>query len=134
MNGFTLIETIVALGIGLLATTMILYIITTGFGHIRAIKNAENLHSNANFSLNTLTYWVKQGKNLEVLPASPGNILEITLQDNSTTTIDKSLLEINGVSATTTFNKMEKSVQLNFIIQKGSETFSATTTITQRAF
>ena len=131
-QGFTLMETIVALGIGLLANTMIFYIFTLGLKNIRTIKNTESLHSNANFFLNTLTYWIKQGKNLEVLPASPGNILEITLPDNSTTTIDKSLLEINGVSATTTFKKMEKSIQLNFIIQKGSASTSATTTIAQR--
>lgn len=48
-KGFTLIETIIALALGLLATTMILYIFTVGLSHIRTIKNTENLHSNTMF-------------------------------------------------------------------------------------
>jgi type II secretory pathway pseudopilin PulG len=139
-SGFTLMETIVALGLGLLATTMILYIVTTGFGYIRAIKNAENLHSNANFLLNTLTYWVKQGKNL----TASNSTLEIELPNSSVKTITKTgdRIMLDGVPFTSdniqvtelNFTKMSRSVQIRFTIKakSGNETFSATTTIAQR--
>lgn len=140
--GFTLVETIVSLGLGLLVTGMILSIFTVGLSHIRNMKNNEGLHSNAVFLLNTLTYWIKQGENLSVTPPST---LEITLPDSSVKEITKDInndITIDGTKFNTddveltilNFTQMARSVQINFTLKSrlGTETLSATTTIAQR--
>jgi type II secretory pathway pseudopilin PulG len=133
-NGFSLIETVIALGLGMITMAMVMTIFANGLKNIRMMKDSQALNSAATSFMSTANYWIKQGKSFRVLPTSPGKILEITLPDNSTTSIDKSILGINGITATTTFTKMAKSVRINFLIQKGSEILSATTTVAQRTF
>lgn len=134
-SGFTLIETLVAIGSGVIITAMIIFVFTTGLKHIRLIKNSEILNSNATFILDKITYLIKHGEDFRVLPASPGDTLEITFPNNSTTSINKSDFETDDINVTTTFKKFQRSVQINFIIQvkNTTSTFSATTTIAQRA-
>jgi len=136
-------ETVVALGIGLLATTMIFYIFTLGLKNIQTIKNTESLHSNANFLLNTFTYWIKQGETFTVSP----NTLEIGMHDSTTTITSngkKIILNntISGIAYLTddsigttslNFKGMAKSIQIGFILEAGEEKFLATTTIAQRS-
>jgi len=140
-SGFTLVETIVAIGIGLLATTMLFYIFTFGLRNIQTIKNTEKLHSEANFLLNTFTYWIKQGENV----TTSGSTLEIEFPDLPLKTITKSVddrVTLDGTPITSddiqvtdlNFTGMSRSVQIRFTIEakNGDENFSATTTIAQR--
>lgn len=139
--GFTLIETIVALALGLLVTVMVLSVFSSGLSRIKDVKNTESLHSNAVFLFNTLTYWIKQSKDLNVTPPSE---LEIVLPSSSkiiTKTADNKItlnglqLNTDDIEVTTlTFTPLAKSVQINFKLQtkNGDKTFSATTTIAQR--
>jgi type II secretory pathway pseudopilin PulG len=131
-SGFTLMETVIALGLGLITTALVMSVFSAGLKNIRTIKNTQVLNSSATFFLDKVTYWIKQGKKFDVSPTK--NKLTITLPDNTTTIIDKMTFGNSDMDATTTFTLMKKSVQLNFIIQKGSEILSATTTIAQRAF
>jgi prepilin-type N-terminal cleavage/methylation domain-containing protein len=133
-RGFTLMETIVALGIGLLATTMIFYIFTLGLKNVEEIKNTQALNSSAIFFIDRATYLIKQGGNFS------------TTTDGS---IEKLNFFINGDSeeiASSTFGSydidvtklkfalMARSIQLTFTIEKDSKTLSGQTTIAQRAF
>jgi prepilin-type N-terminal cleavage/methylation domain-containing protein len=140
-SGFTLLETLVAIGIGLVATAVLFHIFTFGLKAIRTIQNTESLHSEANFLLNTFTYWIKQGGNV----TTSGSTLEIEFPDSSITTIATSSddrITLDGTPITSdnikvtdlNFTKMSRSVQIRFTIEakSGDETFSATTTIAQR--
>lgn len=142
-TGFTLIETIVGVALGILVITTIMAVVTAGIIHIRVIRHFERLHSNAIFLVNTLTYWVKQGDALSVTSTPP--ILEIRLsppsppkivtQNGDNITIDGVVFNSNDIQLTNlAFTKMPRSVQVNFTLKtKGAnETFSATTTIAQR--
>ncbi|TSD02492.1 MAG: hypothetical protein Athens071424_14 [Parcubacteria group bacterium Athens0714_24] len=138
--GFTIIETIVALGLGVLVVTAVTTIVLPGLKNIRAATQTERLHANAVFLLNNLTYWIKQAEDLNT--PSP-SVLEIKLSDSSVKIIKKDgdnitadniplnnndvkIIELN-------FTKMAKSVKIDLVIktEKG-ETFSIKTTIAQR--
>jgi type II secretory pathway component PulJ len=144
-SGFTLMETIVALGLGTLVMTAIMAVVIPGLRNIRAINRTEKLHTNAVFLLNTLTYWIKQAEDLRVPSAS---LLEIELPDSVKTvervgnnimigekTEPENRVRFNADEVEITklnFTEMPKSVIVNLIIETegGEEEF--TTTIAQR--
>ena len=140
-SGFTLVETLVVINLGLLISVTAIAIFVSGLKQIQSARNLTDLHSNAIFLSNTINYWVKQGKNLS-LP-SP-DVLEITLPDssfkmitreNNNLTIDGSVFNLNNIEVTQlSFDKLEKSVRISFTLRmkKSGETFSLKTTISQR--
>lgn len=142
-KGFTLVEVIVGLSLGISVSIMVASVATLGLKQIRIIENNAKLHSSATFLLNTITYWVKQSNNISVDPISPSNLL-ITLpdlskkeikKDGSSIKIDDAIFNPNDIEVTAlNFQAMPHSVQLSFSLKiTGSkETFSATTTIAQR--
>jgi len=140
--GFTLMETIVALGLGFFVMITIMAVVIPGLEKIRDINRIEQLHVNAVFLLNTLTYWIKQAENLSVLNPSK---LEIRLSGsptpkivstdaNNNITIDDvpfntGDIEVTGLS----FIPMARSVRISFTIKtKEGETLPITTTIAKR--
>jgi type II secretory pathway pseudopilin PulG len=138
--GFTLMETIVALGLGILVMTAIMAVVIPGLENIRDITRVEQLHVNAVFLLNTLTYWIKQAKDLNVPSAS---LLEIELPDSvKTVKKDGNNIMIDGVPFNAdeveitglNFTKMPKSVRVNLTIKTkgGEEELTIITTIAQR--
>ncbi len=141
MSGFTLMEVIIAMSLGILTGLMIIAIITPGLRYVRTVKRIEHLHSNAIFLLNKFDYWIKQGGDLEVVNPST---LEIKFPDNSTKeltkngeniTFDGLVFNADDIEVTElNFNKLNRSVRVNFTLQiEGTdEIFSATTTIAQR--
>ncbi|MDP2910151.1 MAG: hypothetical protein Q8N69_03730 [bacterium] len=140
-SGFTLVETLVVINLGLLISVTAIAIFVSGLKQIQSARNLTDLHSNAIFLSNTINYWVKQGKNLS-LP-SP-DVLEITLPDssfkmitreNNNLTIDGSVFNLNNIEVTQlSFDKLEKSVRISFTLsmKESGETFSLKTTISQR--
>lgn len=137
-RGFSLLETIVSLGIGLLVMVMVLTIFTKGLVEIRSINNKQVLISNADFIINNLDYLIKQAKIVSV-----PNPSTLNLQTISTTTITingSGDIVVNGISLNATgvklnslnFQKMAHSVRINFELKKGDEMLSVTTTIAQR--
>lgn len=137
-SGFSLLETIVSLGIGLLVMIMVLTIFTKGLVEIRSINNKQVLISNADFIINNLDYLIKQAKIVSV-----PNPSTLNLQTISTTTITingSGDIVVNGISLNTAgvklnslnFQKMARSVRINFELKKGGEMLSVTTTIAQR--
>lgn len=142
-SGFTLVETLVVINLGLLISVTAIAIFVSGLKQIQSARNLTDLHSNAIFLSNTISYWVKQGKNLS-LP-SP-YVLEITLPDssskiitrdeeNNNLTIDSSVFNPDNIEVTQlSFDKLEKSVRISFTLKmkESGETFSLKTTISQR--
>lgn len=140
-EGFTLIETITALAIGLFLVAIIVLVVTPGLGHIRQTKSTERLHANAIYVANTLSHWVKQGENLAV-PAP--DTLAIRLPDLTVKTITKTgnqitldgapLLSDNVLVTSLAFTNMAHSVQVTFDLESAAsdQTLSITTTMAQR--
>jgi type II secretory pathway pseudopilin PulG len=140
-NGFTLIEVIVGLGLGILIIATISSVVFYGLKHIRTVERTEKLHSGAIFLLDNLTYWIKQADNISSFTSDS---LRIEFPDSSVKEISKdgNAIKINGVAFTPddiqvtslSFTKMTRSVQISFVIKvKGTdETLSTMTTVAQR--
>ena len=146
-KGFTLVEVIVALGIGILIMTTFMAVTASGFRNIRTISQTKELHANAVYILNTLTCDIKQAENLNVLDLST---LEIKLSDSTieikqeikldgsgyyNITKDGNSLNSSDIKITNLeFIKLQKSVRINFTIESisGEVSLPITTTIAQR--
>lgn len=140
-QGFTLIEVVVALGIGILVLTIVTSVMAPGLKNMRAISRTKQLHSNTVYVLDTLTYEIRQAKRIEVL--SPSS-LRITRPDATIKTIMQTgdNISLDGVSLNSidvkiiglNFTGMPRSVRVNFTIGSsgGNETFPVLTTIAQR--
>ncbi len=141
VKGFTLVEVIVALGIGILIMTTFMTVTSSGFKNIRTISQTKKLHANAVYIINTLTYEIKQAENLEVL--ADGSELTITRPDSTTKIIeiDNNMIR-DGVKlnndnveiSNLNFIRMPKSVKINFTIESvsGETSFPVETTIAWR--
>jgi len=143
-RGFTLIESIVALSLGIVVVVMIVLIVMPGLKHTHEIKQTERLHSNALFLLNSLTYWIKQGENLTVVAPS---VLEIKLPNSSIKTISKSddHILVDSIAFTTndvrvtdlSFIPMDNSVRISVTIEDNSglnKSLSIETAIARRNY
>lgn len=139
-KGFTLIELIVGITLGVLLIGMITTVFVYGLRHIQKIERDQVLHSNAMFILNTITYWVKQGKELDDF--TPGT-LNIILPDSTTKKIAKNgnSIKIDDGEPITPSNikitdlnfiKMAHSVRVNLAIKVANSEETFTTTIAQR--
>lgn len=140
-RGFTLIEVIVGLTIGVVIATVLTLTVSTGLRSMRGAKHRERLHANAVFLTNALDHWVKQGVLLQTPTPST---LAILLPDSSTKTIAKTgnRVTLDGNALTSddvvvsglVFSRMTRSVRIAFSMQKAgsSEIFSVTTTVAQR--
>ena len=142
-SGFTLLETIISLALGILVLSIIMAVVVPGLSNIRTITRVEKLHVNGIFLLNTLTYWIKQAEDLNV-PTSSSSILEIKLPNSPVKTVTKNgnNITIDGIPFNTSsteitgliFTEMAKSVRVELTIKAngGKETLPITTTIAQR--
>lgn len=97
-SGFSLLETVIALALGVLLTAMIIAVVVPGIKQIRSVKRTERLHASAVFLLDNFSYWIKQANDLQVSNSS----LEIFLPDNSSKTIkqEDNDIKIDNVSFT----------------------------------
>ncbi len=146
-TGFTLMEMLIAISIGIIASTFLMLIVVNGMKYFRAIQQEERLQANAAFLAGKLAYWVRQGKsfdpsstpeklviNLPCVPPSPCS-QKIFLKDTNTLKLDgESLLsgeiQINSLN----FTYLARSTKINFELQfKNSNTkFLVTTTFSLR--
>ncbi len=141
-KGFTLIEVIVALSIGILVMTMTMAIVTPGFKNVRTVSQTKELHANVVYIINTLTYEIKQAENLEVsadkselIITLAGPTVKIVKKDGENITLDSMQLNDDNVKITNLeFIGMQKSVRINFTIESitGEQSLPVTTTIAQR--
>ena len=150
-KGFSLVEVLVAISLNLFVVAMIIAVATSSLRHIRTIKDQRNLYSAVSSLNNQFNYWIKQGTNFEVLPANPGNRLEILIGSSTTTIattsygsyypiaiddgIDTDYLTGNNIKVgNLIFREMDHSVRIEFtLMAEGTNTpFSATTTIAKR--
>ena len=137
--GFTLVELIVAISIGIVVLTAFSSIFVSSLNNIRAINQTKQLHTNAVYIINTLTYEIKQAKKLEV---SGGSILTITQPDGPDANSDDDIIIINADSFNNSdvtienlnFITMQRSFQINFTIESVAvgKSFTVTTTKSQR--
>jgi type II secretory pathway pseudopilin PulG len=140
-RGFTIIESIVALGVGVTISLILATVAITGLANIRTTYANERIHAETIFVTDSLMYWIKQST---ALSTPNPETLEITLMDATVKTvslsddtlyIDAYPITSNLVSITAVqFKALPKSVRINFVATyaKGTETFSAQTTIAQR--
>lgn len=139
-SGFTLIETIVSLGIGILVMTMIMSVITPGFKNIREIREKEDLHKNAVLIINKLNYLIKKSDSLAVIPPDkltirPEGVDETIEIGGSDIVLDGVPLNTDDVKISALqFTPMSKSVVIEFRIEsaKGNASDDIKTTIARR--
>ena len=140
-RGFTLMEAIISISLSLMIATIIMFIVPSGIKRIREIKSVERLHSDAEFLIGRLTFFIKQAKNLETVSSS---ILEIEMPDASVKTVsaEGERITIDGIPFSSneikvmglSFEKISRSVKVNFTLEAENtgETILVKTTITQR--
>lgn len=140
-SGFTLIETIIALTLGLTVVSMITFLSSEGIKDIRAIQQQERLQANAMSLSDSFSYWIKKG---EVFNALSSSHLQITMPDSSekcfewaedTINLDEESIVSDDVKVTDLqFIPMEHSVQISFTLenQNSNAKLSTKTTVAQR--
>lgn len=138
-KGFTLVETLVAITLGVMISVAAITLFVSGLQHIQLAKRLSYLQANATFLTNTLDYWIKQSEGLE----TDSSYLQITLPgDDKLIALEDSDITINGVPfnddkievLSLSFNKLENSVQINFTlkVENSSEEMALQTTIAKR--
>lgn len=139
--GFTLIETIVALGLGVMVLGMIMAVVVPGLKNINSITRTEHLHVNAVYTVDTLSYWIKQAESLSVPSASELHIklnettTKIIKKDGDNITLDGAVLNSKDINITSlNFVKLVRSVKIDIALKAkdGNETVPISTTIAQR--
>ena len=141
-KGFTLIETIATIALGILVMTLITSVANLELKNLREVKNNEILHSNAIFIFDNLDYLIKRAQSA----TTSAEKLEITLLDSSTTIITADAnknITIDGIPLNSSstevknlnFSNVDKSIRVGLTLQikNASSSFSATTTIAQRS-
>jgi type II secretory pathway pseudopilin PulG len=140
-TGFTLLETLLVITLGLLISLITVAIFTSGLKQIQEIKDLAQLHSNAIFLSNTLSYWVKQGESLNTPSDStleivfPDSSLKTISQQDENILIDGATFNASNIEITNlSFSRLARSVKVEFTLRiKGTEkTLSTKTTIAQR--
>ena len=141
--GFSLIELVVSLGIGIIVALILVGVTTTGLRHMRAEKSAALLNTNALFVANTAGYWIKEAERIDVTASST---LVITLPSNATETISQigNAIMLNNASLTPPsvrvsgllFTPLARSVRISFTLKSisGDEILPIVTTVALRNF
>ena len=141
-RGFTLIETLVSLGLGVLVAAILGMTIVQGFSSMKRTQQKERLHSHALVFTESLQYWIKRGSDLVV--SELGTKLEVSLPDSSIKIIEKvgDDILIDGTSLTPSdikiselkFIKVSHSIRVafTFVSEDSENSLSATTTVSQR--
>lgn len=160
-KGITIIETIIAMAIGVVVITLLMMIVTQGLGYIRKIQEQERLQANAIFVTDKMAYWVRQAKGFssdEDLEDgsdcdSDGDKLCVVLRDdpedaddleakifeeddiNDNITFEGNHLISDGVKVTSlNFTALGHSIRVDFVLESksGEVQLPITTTFAQR--
>ena len=99
--GFTLIEIIIAITIGLTMIMIMAVFSAEGLKQIYLIRSQEQLNETALSITNVFTYWIKQGKDLQTPSPSPSD-LHVVLRDVPEKVFSKSgdFITLDGVAIT----------------------------------
>ena len=140
-KGFTLMEAIISITLGLMVAAIIMFIVPPGIKRLHQVKSLERLHSDAEFVISRLSFYIKKGKNISL--SSPST-LEIEMPDSSLKTISKEgeEIKIDGMPFNSeeirvtdlSFEKMARSVKVTLGLEsiRTEENISLKTTISQR--
>jgi type II secretory pathway component PulJ len=123
-KGFTLVETIVAITLGVMISIAAISLFVSGLKEIQEAKELSYLQSNATFLTNTFDYWIKQAEEIELVNSSsiriitPGDDKLIALDGNNNITMNGFTLNDERVEVSSlNFNKLESSVQIGFTLK-----------------
>ena len=146
-TGFTLIEMIIAIGIGIIISTLLMLIVVNGLKHVRNAQQKERLQADALFLTNKFAYWIRQGKGIDEDSSSEFKLViilldgshkifekqgdEITLRDCEECD-GKSLMGGQVIVTDLIFTYMEHSVKVSFELKVKDETLLVNTTLAQR--
>ena len=149
-RGFTLIEMLVAMSVGLLIAITVTAVAISGLRYARTARALERLHSNAFYITDSIGNYIKQSAAFSVDTVT--NKLVVSLPDLTSRTISRSGTQICVDTTTppvcsgqiitssdvqvTSFNVISatNSVRISFTLQAVStgNTFSAVTTLARR--
>jgi len=140
-DGFTLLETLVAVAIGVAVSLIMVISMSFGLKSIRASNDLERLHADSVFIANILGYWIKQAR---VIDSPDSATLAITLYDSTVKTFTHTgdNLELDGRRVNTEdslvedweFTELANSARFSFTLRspKSGIKFSATSTVARR--
>lgn len=142
-SGFSLIELVIALAVGLIVSGIVIGASVNTLRDIRAVKAAERLHANTVFFIDSVNPLVKQATEMSLVSGNPEK-LEFTFSDLSHTIIEKSgdTILLNGTPMLSSdilvqsliFTDMPRSVKISASLQerRSGKIFMFSTTIAQR--
>jgi prepilin-type N-terminal cleavage/methylation domain-containing protein len=147
--GFTLLELLVAMTIGLVISGIIVSITTVGLKSAQVSNQQARLHSDALYVTDILASWMKQAQGFTV--TGTGSTLNIFLPDGSTESFTRNTgtnrITLNSTPVTSSninvcalaFTELERSTQVTATLKANpcaqttnNQTFTFTTTIAQR--
>ena len=155
-DGFTLIEMLVTMAIGTVVSFVLMVVVISGLQHVRKIKQKEQIETEANFIIEKMAYWIRQGKDLKVEGqilkiGFPGDLNLATKSFQIVTESGKGKIKLDGqplngnnvqvltnpafsyfVAMRDLYNEVS-SVRINLVFSSSDiESFPVTTTLTKR--
>jgi len=143
-KAFTLIETLVALSIGIVLATVFITVVTFSLKNARQTAQAKALHANAMAFTETLNYWGKQATDFDT---SVLETLYISLPDTGvrkefSKNGDTILFGDEGTTGDLTtdsvlvdslvFTPLANSIKVSFVLKSGNLELPVTTTVASR--
>lgn len=138
-RGFTLIELIIAMSIGLVISMILLFVAVSGLKYVRETRQRERLQAEAIFLVNKFAFWIKQGTQLDVPNSSE---LQVKLLDATVKTFKKDgtkilldgeqLVSDEVLVNNLDFTEMSRSVRIHITLSQSDASFDFTTTLAQR--
>ena len=144
-GGFTLLEVLIALSIGIVVATVFTLFVSSGFARMRTSRRLARAQANIGYVAETLGYWVKQGLLLQT-PSSEELRVTVPTATSSRTIIFKKTgmrVTMDGAALTTddvevtglTFRNFQRSVRFSISARSKADpaiALSATSTAARR--
>jgi prepilin-type N-terminal cleavage/methylation domain-containing protein len=147
-EGFTMMEMLVAIAIGMAVGLTVTLVATNGLKSMRYIRNLERLHASAGYINENFSYWVKEAQTINVSGSTMISVLpdgtqkEFKLQGNNLLIDNVSIIpaqtaKLRMVASNLTFYNKPASVRISYTLTNelnSSETLNISTTIARRNF
>ena len=144
-QGFTLLEVLIALTIGIIVATVFTLLVSSGFARLRASRRLERVQANMGYVAETFSYWVKQGLLLQtpspqelrvIVPTATSSRTIVFQKTGMRVTMDGAALTTDDIEVTNVnFRNFQRSVRFNITARSKADpsiTLSATSTTARR--
>jgi len=144
-SGFTLLEVLIALTIGIVVATVFTLLVSSGFARLRASRRLERVQANVGYVAETLSYWAKQSLLLQapsstelrvIIPTATSSRTIVFQKTSTRVTMDGAVLTTDDVEITGLgFRNLQRSVRFGITARSKADpsiTLSVTSTAARR--